>query len=86
VKNLPNQYQLREEIENAIKKIEVDVLPGHEKREIVVAGVVDWLDARLAFKGPFGAVAELATDAVLRLVIGGLVQALFDRLRANGKI
>jgi hypothetical protein len=59
---------------------------GEEKHSLVVAAVVDWLDREVSFRGPLAPIAEAASDVVIRLLVGTLVQEVYDSLYEAGEV
>lgn len=79
MKRTPAFPALRAKIENAIAEAAQHQLDGADKREAVVNTVVRWLDDRTNWPHtPAGAIAEAIDGPAIRLVVGVLVQEVYD--------
>ena len=61
-------------------------IAGPQKMDAVVAGAVEWLDAKVVFRGPLAGVLESVSDVVIRTLVGGAAQVAYDLLSKAGKV
>ena len=61
-------------------------ISGAAKMDAVVAEAVEFLDAKVVFRGPLAPVLESISDVVIRTLVGGAAQAVYDLLSKAGKV
>ena len=83
-KHTPAFPELRAKIENAIAEAAQHQLDGADKREMVINTVVQWVDAKTQWPNtPAGIIAEAIDGPVIRLIVGVLVQEVYDATKAD---
>lgn len=82
-----NMGQIKEHAENLILEFASAKIGGERKKKAVVRELSEWLDDRLNFgPGPIGRLAEAADGPVLRLILGLVVDEVYNSLAKAGKV
>ena len=84
MKRTPLFPALRAKVLEEIDRVAATTLDGADKRERVVDTVVAWVDARAKWPNtPAGIIAEMMDGPIIRLLVGALVQEVYDATRED---
>lgn len=84
MKRTPLFPALRAKALEEIERIAATTLGGADKRERVVDAVVAWVDQRTSYPNtPAGIIAEMMDGPVIRLLVGALVQEVYEATRGD---
>ena len=87
IKSAPSLEAIRNWAASAVRDAVSLPLSGEEKREQVVARLVEVIDAALVFgPGPVGRLAEWGDGRIAALILRPLVHEVYERLKRDGDL